>query len=908
MKSIKSNFKLNSLLSCMLLSGAMSSVAYAADETATTVAVEKEIEVIEITGGFRGSLSRGLFEKRHATNSKDTIMSEDIGKMPDLNLAESLQRVPGVAITREGGEGRNITVRGMGATYSQVTLNGMQIPASTGGLDSSGGVNRGRSFDFNMFGSELFGQMDINKTYAASLEEGGTASTVALHTLQPLANPGFHATGSVQSTYNLQNGDTSPRINGFVSDTFLDEKIGVLIGLSTSQREVKQSGFGTVRWTGAHVKNENWADTSSTVVNGTANPSANNPDYMAGTDDPLASMWVPRLPRTDSFNQEQSRNSFLIALQARPIDDLELSLNILDSKREVDVESYNFFAQFRSKFGSITPTQVTLDPSGRYIQAGSFSGVEPRSESRGQYSNSDFNQVVFDAEYLLTDTITLTVMAGKAKSEHHEEQYRYNLTGNATTFSYDFTGDSNLPTMSYGYDVTNPENFAWTGPHHRSDTVIRENDTLRADIEWEFDDEGSVLRGGFISNSRSIDSTHTRKADSLTDPSVASASNTNSLSSVVSNFGDAIGAPSGMLSDWLVADINVARNQYNAGKFLSDNDRSGNYIVTEDTDGIYVDADYYLGPVVINAGVRYVETTVQGGESDLSETYSNTLPALNLTYNVNDDLLLRAAWSKNVSRPNPQALTGQISGTPINASVSIANPGVGPEEITSIDLSAEWYFADESYIAVVYFQKEITNAITSNTISGQTLSDVVAAAIASDPIYAIGTPTYDPSAVSPTLAGGWEVTTSTNSTDIEEINGIEIAGRYVTEMGIGFDANYTYIDSDDIVRGLSKNAYNLGVFYENDIWSSRLFLNARDDYETGGAKDGNLSQNNTGPTRVDFSSTYTIDENFTATFDIINLTNESERNFTTGPTGDQDFIREFNSTGTELVLGLRATF
>ncbi|MDO6446403.1 TonB-dependent receptor [Colwellia sp. 1_MG-2023] len=905
------NFKLNRLLTCMLLSSTISGAAYAAEQNTATTQENKqaadEIEVIEVTGSFRGALSRGLFEKRNATNSKDTIMSEDVGKMPDLNLAESLQRVPGVAITREGGEGRNITVRGMGATYSQVTLNGMQIPASTGGLDSSGGVNRGRSFDFNMFGSELFGQMDIHKTYAASLEEGGVASTVSLHTLRPLDKPGFHATGSLQSSYNIQNGDTNPRINGFVSNTFLEDTVGVLVGVSTSKRTVKQEGFGTVRFTGPHVSGESWADTSSTIINGTPNPSANNPDFVDGVDDPLDSMWTPRLPRTDLFNQEQSRNSFLVSLQARPMDDLELSLNILDSTRDADVESYNFFAQFRNVYGTLTPTEVTLDPSGRYITAGKFSGVAPRSESRGQYSTSDFNQTVFNADYQLNDDITLSFMAGKATSEHDEEQYRYNLTGNATTFEYDFTGNSNLPTMSYGYDITDFTNFSWTGPHHRRDNVTRENETIRADITWEFNDEGSTLRAGYTSNSRVIDSTHTRQPGGLTSPNDPSASNTKSLSSIASDFGDTIGAPSGMFSDWLVADIAVARQEYSAGTFLPDN-RSGNYVVSEDTEGFYVDVDYYFNELTVNAGVRYVETTVSGDASDLEETYDNTLPALNLTYNVTDDLLVRAAWSKNVVRPNPQSLTGQVIGTPINGSASVSNPGVGPETVTSIDVSAEWYFADESYVAFVYFQKDITDAITSTTQNGVTLPAEYAEIIATDPIYNVGSPSYDPSAVDAYATNQWNLTTQSNSSEVDEISGFEIAARYVFPIGVGIDANYTRIKSDDIVQGLSENAYNLGVFYENDTFGARLYVNARDDYQTGGSANGNLTQNNTGPTRVDFSSSYNFSETWTATLEVINLTNEQERNFTTGPTGDMNLIREYNSTGTELILGVRATF
>jgi iron complex outermembrane recepter protein len=112
--------------------------------------------------------------------------------MPDLNLAEAIQRIPGVAITREGGEGRQITIRGLGPSFTRVTLNGMEVPASTGGLDSFGGVNRGRSFDFNVFSAELFNRIDVNKSPTASIEEGGVSGTVELYTARPLDNPGTH--------------------------------------------------------------------------------------------------------------------------------------------------------------------------------------------------------------------------------------------------------------------------------------------------------------------------------------------------------------------------------------------------------------------------------------------------------------------------------------------------------------------------------------------------------------------------------------------------------------------------------------------------------------------------------------------------------------------------------------------
>ena len=121
---------------------------------------EDVLEEIVVTG-FRSSLERAVTLKRDAVNSRDSIVTEDIGKMPDLNLAEAIQRVPGVAITREGGEGRQVTLRGLGANFTRVTLNGMEVPSSAGGLDSFGGINRGRAFDFNVF-SVIFWKLPQN--------------------------------------------------------------------------------------------------------------------------------------------------------------------------------------------------------------------------------------------------------------------------------------------------------------------------------------------------------------------------------------------------------------------------------------------------------------------------------------------------------------------------------------------------------------------------------------------------------------------------------------------------------------------------------------------------------------------------------------------------------------------------
>ena len=181
------------------------------------------IEEVLVSGSYRGSLASALEQKRNAPNAKETIMAEDIGKMPDLNLAESLQRVPSVTITREGGEGRQVSVRGLGPDFSRTTLNGMEVPASGGGLDSSGGVNRGRAVDFNIFASELFNRIDIHKTPIASVEEGGLGGTIELHTAKPLDNPGFHAIVGAQATVDNVADELDPRFTALISNTILDD-------------------------------------------------------------------------------------------------------------------------------------------------------------------------------------------------------------------------------------------------------------------------------------------------------------------------------------------------------------------------------------------------------------------------------------------------------------------------------------------------------------------------------------------------------------------------------------------------------------------------------------------------------------------------------------------------------------
>jgi len=211
-----------------------------------------QLQEIVVTG-YRSSLAQALNIKRNMGVEADTILAEDIGKFPDQNLAESLQRIPGVAITREQGEGRQITVRGLGPQFTRVRINGMETLTTTGSPDNEGGVNRTRSFDFNIFSSDLFNSLTIRKTAEADVDEGSLGATVDLSTAHPLDYHHFVFITQAKGNYDDLSGTVGPQLSGLISNTFDDGKFGALASVSWSKRDYLDVGSSTVRWDEAQV-------------------------------------------------------------------------------------------------------------------------------------------------------------------------------------------------------------------------------------------------------------------------------------------------------------------------------------------------------------------------------------------------------------------------------------------------------------------------------------------------------------------------------------------------------------------------------------------------------------------------------------------------------------------------------
>ena len=344
------------------------------EEGGTPLTFESEITV----SGFRYSLDQSLDLKRDAVNTRDSIVIEDIGKMPDLNVAEAIQRVPGVAIVREGGEGRQMSLRGLGPEFTRVTLNGMEVPSSNGGLDSSGGVNRGRAFDFNVFSAELFNRIDINKTAVASIEEGGVSGTVEMYTARPLDNPGFHGAATLQGAYNDLSDSVDPRVTATMSTTNKAETLGFFLTAAYSERTSWQDGFGTVRFDSPALDRA-FAGNETDLSN-----------------EELNSAWYPRLPRQDSFRHNQDRLGLSATFQFRPTDKLDFGVTWVHSEFNAETNSYNSFAQFRRSgpwgFNTITPTDVTLAP-GRHRSVRHRRHVRQRRVADGKQTDPGQHEV-----------------------------------------------------------------------------------------------------------------------------------------------------------------------------------------------------------------------------------------------------------------------------------------------------------------------------------------------------------------------------------------------------------------------------------------------------------------------------------------------------------------------------------
>jgi TonB-dependent receptor len=933
-----------------------SAVAIAASASATGAWAEgagpdqpSTVQEVVVTG-FRSSLAQALNIKRSTTSEVDTILAEDIGKFPDLNLAESLQRIPGVSITREGGEGRQITVRGLGPQYTRVRINGLEGLSTVGSPDNEGGVNRTRAFDFNVFASDLFSSITVRKTAEGDLDEGSLGATVDLHTARPFDFPGFKFMASAKGDYNTLAKTTEPRAEMLISNTWADGKFGALASVSYSHRNFLDEGSSTVRWDEAKVLST--GGTTAAPLVGFGKVGSTNCQVF-----PLPAACVaadnafhPRFPRWDDYHNDQTRKGATLSLQWRPNDRNLFTLDGLYSnwhatRQEQYLEAPGFSGTGKctspSTCTSIANIQIVSDTidSNNVMTQGVFNGVDIRVEDRFDVLNTDFHQITLKGEHEFTDRLSVDELIGTSQSNFSNpiqttlgwDQF------NIQNFSYNYA--TRTPYLNFGSaNVTSSGGWVLTSVRERPQTTDNGFNTGQLNAHYKVWD-GLTVSAGLNYKEYTFKTTSLRlvNGESVTASNVYSSLRSTPISGYsqdVNMNGMGLKIPAGSTTFFATPDIFKASGLFglytNPLFALSTAGDLGNNVSEHEGDyGAYLQADFkfdVLGrPLDGNVGVREVQTR-QNSTGYLfissvltpvasSRTYENTLPSMNLVWHATDDFQIRLSAAKVMSRPN---LTDLVASTSLSVSgtqysVKTGNPNLKPFLANSYDLAFEWYPHNGAIVSLALFRKDILSLITTNSVNipfhGNPFGIPDSAAIA-----ACGsTPGCSPAAT-------WNFSTPTNTSG-GSVNGAEInyqqpftflpgllshTGLLLNATAVDSSVNYpsgsTFVKNQ--LLGLSRYSANGTLYYEDSKWMVRVsgsyrsrFLIRVPGQETGTDADGwNATFN------LDTSAQYTVSPHLKLTLEGVNLTDQYVSEF-------NDTLRNmpyyYHHTGPEVLFGLR---
>ena len=948
----------------------MSSIlpAHAADEVS-----EENIEVISVTG-IRGSLIKSMDVKRSSSGVVDSISAEDIGKFPDTNLAESLQRITGVSIDRSNGEGSKVSVRGFGPDYNLITLNGRQMPVTTGT----------RSFDFANIASESISGVEVHKTSQASDSTGGIGSTINILTHKPLSSPGLKATVGVKAVddKSTDNGSVTPEVSGLYSNTFADDTFGISLSASYQDRESgnKQAQVGT-----------GWRTFPGTATNASEWGGVANDDTQVNRpgDDDFYS--VPQTTVYRFEEQQRTRTNGQLVLQYSPIDTVTASLDYTYMRNDIDTQSNDVSAWF-----NFVPTENVWS-DGPYatplIYSETYDSPADLSMAAGDYGvRNESGSLGFNIEWQATDNLKLTFDAHNSVAENKPNNI-YGSSNNLSTAAFirtsaatDFSGDLPVLAVGGGNAVTAADMMV-TGSVFTNSRNKSEIDQYQFDGEYYLEDAGSIDFGIALTNVNNHSQTVNVQRNDW--GGVGSAGDLEDAWFPADTIHDKFDANGG---DFSLADGNfdilntifmwdfASVRDYAAANYASSVSGdcgngfcpSTNYAAETDryteekSQAVYVQYNYedeISGmPYDVHFGLRYEQTDVTStaavagydGADWIAETeillsatgeqvfetktgdYDYVLPSFNFNIEVVEDVMLRAAYSETIGRPSYTDIQG---GTVLatlanrtNGGGSAGNPTLLPLESENIDFSAEWYYAPSSYVSVGYFRKDTQNfisvdpVVTTNGIYNPASGDLYKAAVAAtgtteagavrDYIFAnfadnaavdVANQTISGSAANNDELLNFNINTPLNSSENSVIDGWEFAAQhFFGESGVGVIANYTLVNSDLALVGISDTA-NAVLVYENYGFQARVAYNWRDEFLSATSQGtGLFPQYTEAYSQIDLSVSYDIEqvEGLTVFFEGLNITEEYVR--VHGLADEQ--VLNLTETGARYSIGARYTF
>ena len=749
-----------------LLSSSVAAVftSVASGATFAQDALEEEVVVT----GIRGSLERAMDIKREAQGVVDAISAEDMGKFPDSNLAESLQRISGVSIDRSNNEGNQVTVRGFAPEFNMVTLNGRTMPVSSN--DRDGAANR--AFNFAELASESVSGVEVFKTAKSSHASGGIGSVINIKTAKPFDYDETKiALGLklVSDTSNVTGDDVTPEVSGLFSINLGDEsQIGILIGGSYQLRHNRETIAAV----------DGWNRSTGRIT----------PEAQASITNTSGSFWIPQNYNIGISDHERERINGNLVLQFAPTEAITLSLDYTYSKFEDEIHRN----QLGVWFGANSALAVEANANGTATRV-------TESGTTDVFGFNDFDiteneSFGFNAEFQLTDDLSLTFDAHSSESESNidpskpSDQFFIINYANSQELNIGadiplLTGLNNGPDQLPGTadDIADPLNPSRITPflsfwnnNSQSTTIdeFRLSGSLALDTgtkvnltEFNFG-VGYLEHDTFVRLQANQQNNATAGGTALTLPDGMFTEST-----IRGEFSDFSGSE--ILPNILTFDNEAVIEAITALYadpsviLVGGGGTDAQHKLTEETVSAYVEikgeSELFGMPTNILAGFRYEQTDVTGRSreipfaalelgtgteifersaeevaaliatgsangvvseqafSNVASDYAYVLPNIDFSINFFDDVVGRASYSESMARSaleNQRATTAVTSSDKGGFRANQGNPGLLPYISENFDLSLEWYYGDSSYVSVGWFKKNVGNFVQTNVVQG----------------------------------------------------------------------------------------------------------------------------------------------------------------------------------------------
>jgi TonB-dependent receptor len=918
-----------------------------------------QVEEIVVTG-IRQSLQRSTDTKKEAVAFGDSIYAEDIGKLPATNLAETLNRIPGVKLNRDiNGEGVQVSIRGLGPSFSKVLLNGSQIAVASDGGTNGGSANREVDLDF--FPSELFTRLDVMKSPVASTLEGGIAGTVNLRNARPFDRPGQHLTLIGQAQYTDSNKDVSPRGALIASKTWGD--FGVLFGVSAVKTKTRIDGFESVGWTDGNVScagcnvgsdTGNGFSYASVVPNNTGfGLVPGTPVNLAATSGltlpQISSALIPRLGRQSLTVGDRSRVSALFSTEYQPSDQWHFAFDGLYARSKRDYTRLNMNWYVRNSgpgtsptaTGGMVPVGIKID-SNNVVTSGTFANSSFFLENDVFNQDTKFWNLNPSVSWRPREDLRIDAQVNYSHSTFFREQPQFDFqTPRESGLNVFYQQGGVQPIITTNRDLGDP-NLGWRWYRVNVSNVKRRTTTKGAHIDGVWGDEkinfkfGAAYDDAFrtiraYDNSAAFQTAVCGATCDGTTGSVLNSQVAQYLQRVnVTDFGHLAKGNVGYTT-FIMPNLAALEKVTNYASFRDSAPEARGAVTGGATGDIHektwagygeangvaqiLDRDLH-----INIGLRYFRTDqsvtspiqVAGGLIDqtLTSKYNDILPSANLTYDVTDRLKLRMAASRTITRADAgQLLPGTTFSDPSAQVASAGNPDLKPYTSDNIDVGGEFYTGGIGYVGLALFRKNVDGFTvnTQNTV----------------PFSALGLAFTDLTTTQQqaiTLRGGPTVATVTVTRPVN-LSKLLLQGAEVTWVqpldflyqGLGFSANATYIKQSSssglVAPGIARWSYNLQGFYEGHGLSVSLNYVWNDKSIAANAPQNNINVPLRADARgqLDLSAGYQLpfhDNLLRLTLDVLNITNEPLRT----TFGYDNAPYSVYYPGRQFLVGLRASF